>query len=87
MAADPTMATGPFLAANMAPVRAPLVMEFQGSSFPLILTILQSIMEKRPPQTAKLPVRNDTRPALGKAEKPTLLQAHPQEVAQHQRRM
>lgn len=55
MAADPTMATGPFLEANMAPVRAPLVIEFHGSSFPLILTMLQSIMEKRPPQTAKLP--------------------------------
>lgn len=44
------------LAANMAPVRAPLVIEFHGSSLPLILTILQSIMEKSPPQTAKLPV-------------------------------
>lgn len=40
----------------MAPVRAPLVIEFHGSSFPLILTMLQSIMENRPPQTAKLPV-------------------------------
>lgn len=44
------------LAAKMAPVRAPLVIEFHGSSFPLILTMLQSIMENRPPQTAKLPV-------------------------------
>lgn len=44
------------LAARMAPVRAPLVMEFQGSSFPRTWTILQSIVENRPPQTAKLPV-------------------------------
>lgn len=44
------------LAARMAPVKAPLVMEFQGSSFPRAWTILQSIMENRPPQTAKLPV-------------------------------
>lgn len=57
----------------MAPVRAPLVMEFQGSSFPLILTILQSIMEKRPPQTAKLPVPNQTKATLERAEKPVVL--------------
>ena len=39
----------------MAPFQAPLVMEFQGSSFPLTWTILRSVMENRPPQTAKLP--------------------------------
>lgn len=43
------------LAARMAPVMAPLVMEFQGSSFSLTFTNPQSIMEKRPPHTAKLP--------------------------------
>lgn len=43
------------LAAKMAPVMAPLVIEFQGSSLPLTLTSPQSIMEKRPPHTAKLP--------------------------------
>lgn len=61
------------LAAKMAPVRAPLVMEFQGSSFPLILTMLQSIMEKRPPQTAKLPVPNQTKDTLERAEKAVVL--------------
>lgn len=35
---------------------APLVIEFQGSSFPRTFTKPQSIMEKRPPHTAKLPV-------------------------------
>lgn len=55
MAAEPTMATGPFLAARIAPVMAPLVIEFQGSSFPRTFTKPQSIMEKRPPHTAKLP--------------------------------
>lgn len=43
------------LAARIAPVMAPLVIEFQGSSFPLTFTKPQSIMEKRPPHTAKLP--------------------------------
>lgn len=43
------------LAARMAPVMAPLVMEFQGSSFSLTFTNPQSIMEKSPPHTAKLP--------------------------------
>lgn len=41
----------------MAPVSAPLVMEFQGSSFPLRRTKPQSIVEKRPPHTAKLPAK------------------------------
>lgn len=44
-----------FLLASVAPVKAALVMEFLGSSFPLTWTILQSIMENRPPQPAKLP--------------------------------
>lgn len=43
------------LAARIAPVMAPLVIEFQGSSFPRTFTKPQSIMEKSPPQTAKLP--------------------------------
>lgn len=41
--------------ARMAPVRAPLLMEFQGSSLPLRRTRPQSIVEKSPPHTAKLP--------------------------------
>jgi len=48
------------LAAKMAPVMAPLVIEFQGSSLPLTFTSPQSIMEKRPPQTAKLPNNKHT---------------------------
>lgn len=55
MAAEPNMATGPFLAARIAPVMAPLVMEFQGSSLPRTFTKPQSIMENSPPHTAKLP--------------------------------
>lgn len=43
------------LAARIAPVMAPLVIEFQGSSFPRTFTKLQSIIEKSPPHTAKLP--------------------------------
>lgn len=43
------------LAARIAPVMAPLVIEFQGSSFPRTFTKPQSIMEKSPPHTAKLP--------------------------------
>lgn len=43
------------LAARIAPVMAPLVIEFQGSSFPRTFTKPQSIIEKRPPHTAKLP--------------------------------
>lgn len=47
-------------AAKMAPVRAPLVIEFQGSSFPLRRTKPQSIVEKSPPHTAKLPANHQT---------------------------
>lgn len=46
-------------AARMAPVSAPLVIEFQGSSFPLRRTKPQSIVEKSPPQTAKLPEKTN----------------------------
>lgn len=42
----------------MAPVSAPLVMEFQGSSFPLRRTKPQSMVEKSPPHTAKLPAKS-----------------------------
>lgn len=45
----------PFLAARMPPVRAPLMMEFHGSSFCRRYTREQSIVENIPPQTAKLP--------------------------------
>lgn len=53
--ADPAIATGPFLAASMAPVKPPLVMECQGSSFPLTWAILKSVVENKPPPTANLP--------------------------------
>lgn len=70
------------LAANMAPVRAPLVIEFHGSSLPLILTILQSIMEKRPPQTAKLPVGKleKRQKQFRESRQAATLQSHHQEV-------
>lgn len=45
----------PFLAAKMPPVRAPLIIEFHGSSFCLKYTREQSIVENMPPHTAKLP--------------------------------
>lgn len=44
--------------AKIAPVRAPLVIEFHGSSFFLIWTSVQSIVENKPPHTAKFPVEN-----------------------------
>jgi len=44
-------------AASIAPVMAPLVMEFQGSSLPRKRTRPQSMVEKSPPHTAKLPAR------------------------------
>lgn len=46
------------LAARMAPVMAPLVIEFQGSSLPRTFTKPQSIMENSPPHTAKLPSKH-----------------------------
>lgn len=45
----------PLRAANIPPVKAPLAIEFQGSSFFLIATKEQSIVENKPPHTAKLP--------------------------------
>jgi len=50
MRALPTIAPGPLLAAKIPPVAGPLMMAFQGSSFPLILSREQSIVEKRSPQ-------------------------------------
>lgn len=55
MKALPAMAGRPFLAANMPPVAAPLIIEFQGSSFFLTWIRAQSIVENMPPHTAKLP--------------------------------
>lgn len=43
------------LAANIAPVIAPLAMEFQGSSLSRTAMRVQSSDEYRPHQTAKLP--------------------------------
>lgn len=53
----PAMAGTPFLAANIPPVAAPLMMEFHGSSFFLMYTREQSIVENIAPHTAKLPAR------------------------------
>lgn len=53
-------------AAKMAPVSAPLVIEFQGSSFPLRRTKPQSIVEKRPPHTAKLPEKHQRQARMNK---------------------
>lgn len=55
MIAEPAIAPKPFLAAKIPPVAAPLTIEFQGSSFFLKCTSVQSIVENIPPQTAKLP--------------------------------
>lgn len=55
MKALPAIAGSPFLAAKMPPVAAPLIIEFQGSSFFLMWIKAQSIVENIPPQTAKLP--------------------------------
>lgn len=43
------------LAANTAPVIAPLPIEFHGSSLPRIPIRQQSNVENKPPHTAKLP--------------------------------
>lgn len=58
-AADRLAARQPPRAASTPPVAAPEMMEFQGSSFFLIATSVQSNEEKSPPQTAKFPA--DTR--------------------------
>lgn len=55
MIALPAIAPGPFLAARIPPVAAPLMIEFQGSSFFRMCIKVQSIVENIPPQTAKLP--------------------------------
>lgn len=54
-AADLRAADGPPLAANTAPVMAPLPIEFHGSSLPRIPIRQQSNVENKPPHTAKLP--------------------------------
>lgn len=54
-------------AAKMAPVSAPLVIEFQGSSFPRRRTKPQSIVEKSPPQTAKLPAIQQTQARINQS--------------------
>ena len=54
-AADRLAARQPPRAASTPPVAAPEMMEFQGSSFCLSATSVQSNEEKSPPQTAKFP--------------------------------
>ena len=54
-AADRLAARQPPRAASTPPVAAPEMMEFQGSSFCLRATSVQSNDEKSPPQTAKFP--------------------------------
>ena len=54
-AADRLAARQPPRAASTPPVAAPEMMEFQGSSFCLSATSVQSNDEKSPPQTAKFP--------------------------------
>ena len=53
--AEPAMAAAPFLTDKMPPVAAPLIIEFQGSSFLRVYTNVQSMAENKPPHTAKLP--------------------------------
>ena len=54
-AADRLAARHPPRAASTPPVAAPEAMEFQGSSLLRAQTSMQSNVENRPPQTAKLP--------------------------------
>src|SRR4051812_23776683 len=49
------LAPNPPRAAKSPPVAAPLIIEFHGSSLFLAYINAQSNVEKRPPQTAKLP--------------------------------
>mmetsp|Transcript_22025 Transcript_22025/g.44168 ORF Transcript_22025/g.44168 Transcript_22025/m.44168 type:complete len:202 (+) Transcript_22025:330-935(+) len=51
------IARGPARAARMPPVAAPLMIEFQGSSFCRTAVMEQSKHAKRPPQTANPPPR------------------------------
>ena len=53
-----TLKENVLLTDRMAPVRAPLVIEFQGSSFLRIYTREQSIAENKPPHTAKFPAEH-----------------------------
>ncbi len=53
--AAPSDALTPDLAARMAPVMAPLPIEFHGSSLSRIEMSMQSNVEYRPPHTPKLP--------------------------------
>lgn len=55
MIALPATAAGPFLAARIPPVAAPLMIEFHGSSFCRRWAKVQSSVENMPPQTAKFP--------------------------------
>lgn len=52
---DTNIAPFPLLTERITPVRAPLVIEFQGSSFLRRYTMVQSIAENNPPHTPKLP--------------------------------
>jgi len=69
MTALPAMARGPLRAARIPPVAAPLMIEFQGSSFFRICTNVQSIVENMPPQTAKLPPMIGARDLIAGKEK------------------
>lgn len=55
MIALPVIAATPLRAARIPPVAAPETIEFQGSSFCLKCTNVQSIVLNIPPQTAKFP--------------------------------
>mmetsp|Transcript_31063 Transcript_31063/g.63567 ORF Transcript_31063/g.63567 Transcript_31063/m.63567 type:complete len:265 (-) Transcript_31063:230-1024(-) len=57
-------ALGPARAARTPPVTAPEVMEFQGSSFCLMLVNVQSQHANSPPQTANCPPRTGPRAAM-----------------------
>ncbi len=52
------------------PVRAPAAMEFQGSSLCRTATSVQSKVENRPPQTAKLPPMRGASRRMACAEHP-----------------
>ena len=61
-AADLPIAFQPARAASVPPVAAPAMMEFQGSSFCLTATNVQSKELKRPPHTANAPPKMGDRP-------------------------
>ncbi|RUS21917.1 hypothetical protein BC937DRAFT_91036 [Endogone sp. FLAS-F59071] len=60
-AAEIAAALAPPRKARIPPAAAPAIMEFHGSSFCLSPFRVQSKVEKRPPQTAKLPPRTGAR--------------------------